>query len=330
MASLQAHSLKALVVFRNFMYPELIRTVHVYKLEDEGEKEVEREYLFRSNGDYEEIGTYKVLTLEKFCPSAQFEGRVNGVWLCIYLFDADRHCPPNLEDIPTILSILRNPKLVSIPSLANDLQIIFQLNHRTEDGEKLQVPPKETSVGKNAGGFQIENSLPSSSLDLNSFPYPELENEESDKGSDWVSGLVEKRKKRAATKDIARLALEDLAKYFDLPIVEASKNLKVGLTVLKKKCREFGIPRWPHRKIKSLDSLIRDLQAEVEQQQKADEAAAMVVAKRQRMLESEKESIERKPFMEIQRETKKFRQDIFKKRHRARTRDNQIRTMPLF
>jgi hypothetical protein len=42
--------------------------------------------------------------------------------------------------------------------------------------------------------------------------------------------------------------------------VEASRNLKVGLTVLKKKCREFGIARWPHRKIKSLDSLIQDLQ----------------------------------------------------------------------
>ncbi|KAK3023406.1 hypothetical protein RJ639_042794 [Escallonia herrerae] len=35
------------------------------------------------------------------------------------------------------------------------------------------------------------------------------------------------------------------------------------------------------------------------------------------MIESEKESIDRKPFIEIQRETKKFRQDIFKKRHRA-------------
>ena len=75
-----------------------------------------------------------------------------------------------------------------------------------------------------------------------------------------IAGVVEKKQKRAATKDIARLALEDLAKYFDLPIIEASKNLKVGLTVLKKKCREFGIPRWPHRKIKSLDSLIQDLQ----------------------------------------------------------------------
>lgn len=68
------------------------------------------------------------------------------------------------------------------------------------------------------------------------------------------------KKKRAASEDIARIALEDLAKYFDLPILEASRNLKVGLTVLKKKCREFGIPRWPHRKIKSLDGLIQDLQ----------------------------------------------------------------------
>lgn len=69
-----------------------------------------------------------------------------------------------------------------------------------------------------------------------------------------------KKKKRADSKDVARIALEDLAKYFDLPIVEASRNLNVGLTVLKRKCREFGIPRWPHRKIKSLDGLIRDLQ----------------------------------------------------------------------
>lgn len=68
------------------------------------------------------------------------------------------------------------------------------------------------------------------------------------------------KKKRAASKDVASIGLADLVKYFDVPIVEASKNLKVGLTVLKRKCREFGIPRWPHRKIKSLDNLIHDLQ----------------------------------------------------------------------
>ncbi|KAG2685448.1 hypothetical protein I3760_10G125800 [Carya illinoinensis] len=135
----------------------------------------------------------------------------------------------------------------------------------------------------------------------------------------WKSaGIVDNKKKRAASEHIASIALSDLAKYFDLPITEASRNLKVGLTVLKKKCRELGIPRWPHRKIKSLDGLIQDLQEEAKCQQQENEAVAMVVAKRIRMLESEKETIERKPFMELHTETKRFRQDVFKRRHRAR------------
>lgn len=324
MATFQAHSLKSLVVFKHYMYPELIRAVHVYKLEDGVEKEVEREYLFHSDRDYEEIGTYKVLTLEQFRASAQFKGVVNGVWVCIYVFDADRHRTTNLDNIPTILLVNRNPKLASIPTLANDLKVIFQMNHGIKNGEEVKILPKEASCGNHGGGSHVRNQsvFP---LDLNTVPDPELENE----GSDTASGFAEKKKKRATTKDLARLALADVSKYFDLPIVEASKKLEVGLTVLKKKCREFGIPRWPHRKIKSLDSLIHDLQAEVEQQQQEDEAAALVVAKRQRMLENEKETIERKPFLEIQMETKKFRQDIFKKRYRVRARDNEIRTMPL-
>jgi len=68
------------------------------------------------------------------------------------------------------------------------------------------------------------------------------------------------KKKRAPSDLVAKISLSDLVKYFGMPIVEASRNLNVGLTVLKRKCREFGIPRWPHRKIKSLDSLIHDLQ----------------------------------------------------------------------
>lgn len=75
-----------------------------------------------------------------------------------------------------------------------------------------------------------------------------------------VAGNIEKKNRRAASERISKITLPDLVKYFDIPIVEASRSLNVGLTVLKKKCREFGIPRWPHRKIKSLDSLIRDLQ----------------------------------------------------------------------
>lgn len=49
---------------------------------------------------------------------------------------------------------------------------------------------------------------------------------------------------------------EEIRKYFDMPISKAAKELNVGLTVLKKRCRELNIKRWPHRKIKSLEALI--------------------------------------------------------------------------
>ncbi|GMQ01289.1 hypothetical protein CsSME_00047976 [Camellia sinensis var. sinensis] len=54
----------------------------------------------------------------------------------------------------------------------------------------------------------------------------------------------------------AALELDEIQKYFDVPITRAAKELKVGLTVLKKSCRELNIMRWPHRKIKSLRALV--------------------------------------------------------------------------
>ncbi|XP_061346027.1 protein RKD5-like [Gastrolobium bilobum] len=110
----------------------------------------------------------------------------------------------------------------------------------------------------------------------------------------------------------------DLVKYFDMLIIEASRILNVELTVLKRKCRESSIPCWRHRKMKSLDSLIHDLQEEAKHQELEDKVASMAVTMRQRMLENEKENIEKKPFMDIQSETKRFKQDVFKRRHKAR------------
>ncbi|XP_022950274.1 protein RKD5-like isoform X3 [Cucurbita moschata] len=131
------------------------------------------------------------------------------------------------------------------------------------------------------------------------------------------SYLSSKKKRRATSEHIAGIALSDLAKYFDVPITEASRSLNVGLTVLKRKCREFGIHRWPHRKIKSIDGLIRDLQEEAKHREE-DQKALMAVTKRQMMLQNERESIERTPFRELESETKRFRQDVFKRRHKAR------------
>jgi len=65
---------------------------------------------------------------------------------------------------------------------------------------------------------------------------------------------------RANRKHIDNITLAEIAQYFHLPIREASKTLKIGVSILKRKCRKYGIPRWPHRKIKSLESLISDLE----------------------------------------------------------------------
>ncbi|CAI9110495.1 OLC1v1010540C2 [Oldenlandia corymbosa var. corymbosa] len=328
-SSSSSSSLKALVVFRNRIHTELIRTVHVYQLEGGAEEVTEREYVFRENIDYEEMKyPGRVFTLRRFDVSAQYQGLENGVWDCIYVFNSTLPDHPNLDHLPEDLSVVSNPKLATIPSLANDLEVIFHLGNTSEYVDSSEVLAEEESGNLHSEeGHRPRGNPQVPLLDLNSLPCGEAETEDINPS---VAGRGQKKLKRAATKDIARIALEDLARHFDVPIIEASKNLKVGLTVLKKKCREFGIPRWPHRKIKSLEGLIRDLQGEVKRQQEEDEVAAMAVAKRQRMIESEKESIEKKPFLDIQWETKKFRQDIFKRRHRARAHENQSRTLSLF
>lgn len=63
-----------------------------------------------------------------------------------------------------------------------------------------------------------------------------------------------KRKKKAV-----ELELDDIQKYFNVPIKEAAKELRVGVTRLKRRCRELNITRWPHRKLKSLKYLINNV-----------------------------------------------------------------------
>ncbi|KAL7003626.1 hypothetical protein U1Q18_004777 [Sarracenia purpurea var. burkii] len=103
----------------------------------------------------------------------------------------------------------------------------------------------------------------------------------------------------------AALELNEIQKYFDVPITKAAKELKVGLTVLKKRCRELNIMRWPHRKIKSLKSLIHNvkelgLTTEIE------------------MLEEHRRMVEMLPELELTDRTKKLRQACFKANYKKR------------
>jgi len=56
------------------------------------------------------------------------------------------------------------------------------------------------------------------------------------------------------------ISFDELSKYFHLPINQVAKELGVCATILKKICRRNGIPRWPHRKIKSIDKMINNLE----------------------------------------------------------------------
>ena len=59
------------------------------------------------------------------------------------------------------------------------------------------------------------------------------------------------------------LTREAISKHFYMPITQAAKELDVGLTLLKKRCRELGIKRWPHRKLMSLQTLIKNVQVTI-------------------------------------------------------------------
>lgn len=55
------------------------------------------------------------------------------------------------------------------------------------------------------------------------------------------------------------LTREEISKYFYVSIRQAAKELNAGITLLKKRCRELGIRRWPHRKLMSIKALIKNV-----------------------------------------------------------------------
>jgi hypothetical protein len=47
---------------------------------------------------------------------------------------------------------------------------------------------------------------------------------------------------------------------FHLPIADAATSLGLGVTLLKKRCRRINIPRWPYRKLASIEKLIASVE----------------------------------------------------------------------
>uniref|UniRef100_A0A7N0TX95 RWP-RK domain-containing protein n=1 Tax=Kalanchoe fedtschenkoi TaxID=63787 RepID=A0A7N0TX95_KALFE len=106
-----------------------------------------------------------------------------------------------------------------------------------------------------------------------------------------------------------------ISQYFYMPITQAAKELNIGLTLLKKRCRELGIRRWPHRKLMSLQTLITNVQElGRDEGEGSDEKLKMAVE----VLERERKMMEELPDMQLEDKTKKLRQACFKANYKKR------------
>ncbi|PUZ77463.1 hypothetical protein GQ55_1G373500 [Panicum hallii var. hallii] len=111
------------------------------------------------------------------------------------------------------------------------------------------------------------------------------------------------------------LTFELVSRHFSMPIKQAARELNVGLTVLKKRCRELGIPRWPHRKVKSLQTLIDNVQehGKLSAQEDGHLTRSLVES-----LQRTKKLIEERPEVMLDEETKGLRQACFKEAFKRR------------
>eukprot|EP00897_Mesotaenium_endlicherianum_P001089 jgi/Mesen1/10981/ME000096S10561 len=101
-----------------------------------------------------------------------------------------------------------------------------------------------------------------------------------------------------------------------------ARKLGVGLTVLKKKSRVIGIPRWPHRKLKSLESLILYVQ---ELAKGSEGQVSAPVLSTVEELEKLRNSMATCPALALTDRTKRLRQASFRisyeRRQQATTQD---------
>ncbi|XP_056170630.1 uncharacterized protein LOC115693728 [Syzygium oleosum] len=109
------------------------------------------------------------------------------------------------------------------------------------------------------------------------------------------------------------LSREQISQYFYMPITRAAKELNIGLTLLKKRCRELGIRRWPHRKLTSLRTLIKNVQGMGGESENEQQLRKVV-----NLLELEKKLMEEFPDIQLEDKTKRLRQACFKANYKKR------------
>ncbi|CAA7056891.1 unnamed protein product [Microthlaspi erraticum] len=137
-------------------------------------------------------------------------------------------------------------------------------------------------------------------------------------GNNTVKETTRRRKRRCREDEVIfkTLSRETIRPYFYMPITKAAKELNIGITLLKKKCRELGIHRWPHRKLMSLETLRTNLMDHFGNMD--GEANKIKLRNALEILEKEMKMIEEVPDWEFGDKIKKLRQACFKANYKRR------------
>jgi len=128
-----------------------------------------------------------------------------------------------------------------------------------ENQEPLTLPSSSgTSSSQNEGVSAAESGFVEASTNTEigfvSFVKKEDEGENQELPLPLPSSSTNIIRKRPSA-----LQFDDIRKHFDVPMNLAAKKMNVCVTILKKRCRELKITRWPHRKLRSLTVLINSL-----------------------------------------------------------------------
>ncbi|GAQ80799.1 RWP-RK domain-containing protein [Klebsormidium nitens] len=218
---------------------------------------------------------------------------------------------------PVFLELEDLPGANNCPGISNRAEEMdcVETRHCPEDANRAQEDaggsPRAASSSESSQEMELDTGAPG---EAESSPYPL-------KGP-VLSGLTPAKSRfrppdgfRAPLKRAGKLTVEDLTPYFDMPMSEACKALGIGSTVLKRRCRDLNIPRWPYRKVKSIEGLIRAIN---ELGPSAEGTSAKQVEETLQRLEGEKKRISESPGLTMAQETKKFRQACFNASHKAK------------
>ncbi|XP_061346635.1 protein RKD2-like [Gastrolobium bilobum] len=178
-------------------------------------------------------------------------------------------------------------------------------------GYVLNVTTADNDFYNIKKGLPVWNEIDAGFDSENAFAF--CNNEEN--GKEMIKDGEVKRGREERSSNIRMLSRKTISQYFYMPITQAARKLNVGLTLLKKRCRELGIRRWPHRKLMSLQTLINNVQElGKEEGQENEEKLRNAIE----ILEKEKKLMEEMPDMQLENNTKRLRQACFKANYKKR------------